>query len=114
MKRASLAFTALSIGAAACVVRHSAPAHREHDARFGYLAGDPRALDRQAACGRWSETVRPIDDRAGSHTSFPETDPDRACFTPITHAGRTVALGRTPPGCGAPSDAERDAMRALA
>jgi hypothetical protein len=114
MKRASVAFAALSIGAAACVVRYSAPAQRQHDARFGYFAGDARTLDRTRACGRWTDTVGQKDDHATSHTSFPEADPDRSCFTPVTHAGRSVVLGRVPPGCAVPADAERDAMRAVA
>src|SRR5580700_539204 len=103
MKRASVAFGALSIGAAACVVRYSAPAQRQHDARFGYFAGDAHTLDETAACRRWTDTVRKKDDHATSHTSFPEADPDRSCFTPITHAGRSVALGRVPPGCAVPA-----------
>jgi hypothetical protein len=114
MKRASVAFLVPLAGALACVVRYSAPTERAHDARFGFLAGDPRTLDVHAACTHWDDVVGPLDEHATSHTSFPEIDADRSCFTPITHAGRTVVVGRTPPGCAVPNDAERDAMRAVA
>lgn len=112
MKGASVVFVAL--GATACVVRDATPTHRTHDARFGYLAGDGHALARPDACRRWEDVVQRVDDHAGSHTSFPDADPDRACFTAVTHAGRSVLAGRTPPGCAAPSDAERRAMVSLA
>jgi hypothetical protein len=97
----------------ACVVRDAPPAARTHDARFGELAAHRAPVDLHAACGAWQKTVGAVDPYASSHVSFPETDPDRACYTPVTHAGRAIALGRTPPGCAAPSDAERLAMHAL-
>jgi DUF218 domain len=114
MKHASVAFVGALLGAAACVVRSSVPAHVGHDARFGFFAGDARTFDAHAACGRWDEAVSHVDDHAASHTSFPETDPGRSCFTPVIHAGRTVLFGRVPPACAVPNDAERDAMRAVA
>jgi hypothetical protein len=102
------------LGAAACVVRSSPPPFAAHDARFGYLAGTPGALDAKASCKDWRSTVGKADDRALSHTSFPDADPDRSCFTPVTHAGRSVSVGHAPPSCAVPDDAGRDAMRALA
>jgi hypothetical protein len=115
VKRATLACVALAFAAGACVVRYAAPPERSRDARFGLLAGGPAAtFDRRAACGRWSDVVGALDSQATTHASFPETDPDRACFTRVTHAGRTVVLGRVPPGCAVPSEPERTAMRTLA
>jgi hypothetical protein len=104
----------LILAASACVIRYAAPTQRAHDARFGFLANRPAVLDARAACENWNETLGALDSYATRHVSFPETDKDRACFTPVTHAGRSVAFGRTPPGCAVPGPSERDTMRTLA
>jgi hypothetical protein len=114
MKRASVAFATIALGASACVVRDSIPPRAARDARFGHFVGDASALADTATCGAWNRVIGSADGHASSHTSFPDADPDRSCFTPVTHAGRTVALGRTPPGCANPSPAARDAALALA
>jgi DUF218 domain len=100
--------------ASSCVIRDVPPTGRAHDARFGFLAAGAADFDRGAACGQWEKTLGSLDTYATSHVSFPETSPDAACFTRVTHAGRTVAPGRTPPDCAMPDASEREAMRALA
>jgi hypothetical protein len=110
----SFLFAMAPLGLLACVVRDTAPAELAHDARFGYFAGGPEKFDARAACGHWSEAAGASDRYATRHTSFPDADPDRACFTPVTHADRTVTVGRIPPGCLFPKPVEREAMRTLA
>jgi hypothetical protein len=109
-----LLFVLAALGAAACAVRDTPPLERTHDARFGFFGAAPARLDKHAACGLWSEAVSSLDHYAASHTSFPNIDPDRACFIPITHAGRKVAIGHVPPNCPVPKPHQRESMRALA
>jgi hypothetical protein len=114
LQRGGVALALATIAATACVIRERAPTERARDARFGFLRGDPTKLDRIRACGHWGETVGRADPNAMTHTSFPETDRQTSCFTPVTHSGSTVAPADSPPGCAAPSAVERAAMLALA
>jgi hypothetical protein len=98
----------------ACVIRDAPPREKAHDARFGFLKTPMTTLDPKVACGHWQATLGSLDGYAMSHTSFPETDPSRACFTPVTHAGRTTLVGPIPPDCHAPRATEREAIRGLA
>jgi hypothetical protein len=109
-----LLFALATLGIGACVVRDTPPSDHAHDARFGYLAVPARKLDTRATCGHWAEAVGPLDSSAMSHTSFPETDPDRACFTPVTHRGRNVTVGHVAPPCAFPKPHQKELLRTLA
>jgi hypothetical protein len=54
------------------------------------------------------------DEWAITHVSFPESDAQSACFTPVTHRGRNVTPGPAPRGCSYPDNAARVRLEALA
>ncbi len=98
----------------ACGAHYRPPAAHTHDARFGFLGGTGPAPSVAVACSRWSTSIGDRDPYALSHTSFPETDVQAACFTRVVHEGRATMVGRTPDGCAVPSPDERRSMLALA
>jgi DUF218 domain len=110
----ALAKTAAFVALLGCGYREPVPPSREHDARFGRLAGTAEAPTKKAMCGRWTSTVIERDSWATTHLSFPETNVQSACFTPITHAGRDVRVGSVPRGCNYPDAAARARLDALA
>ena len=99
---------------AACGVRESVPAFRANDARFGRLGGSGEIPAAGAMCGHWVSVVAARDPHAMSHVSFPETNVDAACFTPVTHLGRSVRADPPPRGCAFPDDVARAKIETLA
>ncbi len=124
MRRAALALTALiavaplASLAAGCGYREPVPAFTANDARFGRYAGgggDSRdAVSARAMCKHWMGDVVFHDEWAISHVSFPETNVQDACFTTVTHAGRSVSVGKAPRGCSYPEAGQRARLEALA
>ena len=97
-----------------CGYREPVPPLREHDARFGRLGGDAEPPTKRAMCRRWSSTIIDRDSWATTHLSFPETNVQAACFTPVAHSGRDVRVGAAPRGCSYPDGAARGRIAALA
>lgn len=97
-----------------CGWREPVPPLRARDARFGRLGGSGEAPPKSTMCRQWSSAVIERDGWAATHRSFPETNVRAACFTPVTHAGRDVRVGSTPPGCGYPDPPARARLIALA
>lgn len=97
----------------ACGYREPVPPLWAKDARFGRLGGSGEPPAKGTFCRQWS-SVMARDGHAARHTSFPETNVRAACFTPVTHAGRDVRVGVTPPGCAYPDQAARARLTALA
>src|SRR3954468_3057189 len=85
-----------------CGYREPVPPSREHDARFGRLGGTGEPLTKKAICRRWTSAVIGRDSWATTHLSFPETNVQDACFTPVVHTGRDVHVGNVPRGCNYP------------
>ncbi|HSO39455.1 MAG TPA: ElyC/SanA/YdcF family protein [Labilithrix sp.] len=112
---ALLAFLGGGIAALGCGYREAVPSFREHDARFGRLGGGSAAAPTKSAmCRSWSQTILARDSWASAHVSFPETNVQDACFTPVRHEGREVRVGAAPAGCAYPEDAGRARLVALA
>ena len=107
---ASLALSLLS----GCGVREPVPAFSANDARFGRLGGrdEPPTLKRM--CGNWMGTIVARDEWAVTHVSFPESNVQDACFTPVVHDGRAVSVGAAPRGCSYPDQAARVQLETLA
>lgn len=109
---------ALLIGAGValigCGYREPVPAYREHDARFGRLGGGGEVPPKEEMCRHWTSSVVARDGWATTHLSFPETNVQDACFTPVTHEGRTVHVGSAPRGCSYPDARARARLDALA
>jgi hypothetical protein len=84
------------------------------DARFGRLGGSGEPPAKGVMCRHWSTAVIARDRAAATHQSFPETNVNAACFTPVTHEGRDVRVGGAPPGCGYPDPPARRRLIALA
>ena len=97
-----------------CGIRESVPSFVRNDARFGRLGGSGDAPSQKRMCDQWTASVIARDEWALSHVSFPETDVQGSCFTPVTHDGRSVTVGVTPRGCGFPSSPARARLEALA
>jgi hypothetical protein len=107
-----------TLGLASCGLREPLPAFSADDARFGRLGhhhvfGQTDPPSKQAMCSDWSSVVA-RDEYAVTHVSFPESDVQTACFTPVTHDGRKVTVGPTPRGCDYPSPHARARLEALA
>src|SRR5690242_11057880 len=90
------------LGLASCGRRETVPPFVATDARFGRLAGSEEAPSRQAMCKRWTSAVVVRDEWAITHVSFPESDVQASCFTPVVHAGRNVTTPPPPRGCSYP------------
>jgi hypothetical protein len=92
------------VSLAACVgYREPVPLVKHgEDARFGLLGGSGEVPSVENLCTEWERTVGPRDERAITHTSFPETNPRDACFTPVVHDGRNVRVDAPPVDCGYP------------
>jgi hypothetical protein len=99
---------------AGCGYREPVPAFTANDARFGRLKGHADPPSKRAMCGSWLGSVVARDEWAITHVSFPESDVQSACFTPVTHQGRKVTLGPTPRGCSFPDQSTRARLEALA
>lgn len=96
-----------------CGHREGLPGFVANDARFGRLAGSEDAPSRENMCSRWSSVVA-RDEYAITHASFPESNVQDACFTPVTHRGRAVTTGAAPRGCTYPDQRSRARLEALA
>lgn len=104
----------VALTALGCGYREPVPAFREQDARFGRLAGAAAAPSKDRMCRSWSTAIGARDGWASAHVSFPETNVQDACFTPVHHEGRAVHAAAPPRGCGYPAPAQRAALGALA
>lgn len=97
-----------------CGYREPVPAFTANDARFGHMGGHGEPPSQETMCHHWTSAVVARDEHAITHASFPESDVQTACFTPVTHQGRDVTVGATPRGCGYPNEASRARLLALA
>lgn len=86
-----------------CGVRYTQPEHPVHDARFGYLA--ERGSISKNACFDWDGAITDRDPFAGSHVSYPESNPTASCFTRVLHQGELVSFDPIPSGCEFPGNA---------
>jgi hypothetical protein len=95
-------------------IREPVPPFRANDSRFGRLGGgdDPPTLKRM--CGHWMSAVVARDEWAITHVSFPESNVQDACFTPVAHDGRKVTVSSPPRGCRYPDRENRARLDALA
>ena len=98
-----LAFALFLLTLCACPYRANTPSFALEDARAGRFTSGP-SPSKAALCKHWS-SVNAGDEWAIVHTSFPETNPDGACFTPVTHRGRAVTFPPPPRGCAFPAEA---------
>ncbi len=112
--RALLAGVLAALSLSACGYREPVPASRAIDARFGRLGGAGDAPSKHAMCRRWTSTIIDRDSWAATHVSFPETNVQPACFTPVVHTGRDVSVGAAPRDCSYPDAAARVRLEALA
>ncbi|MDB4938340.1 MAG: hypothetical protein JWP87_5312 [Labilithrix sp.] len=90
------------------------PAFVANDARFGRLNGHREAPSKKAMCESWTWSVIARDEWAITHVSFPESNVQDACFTPVTHRGRSVSAPPPPRGCAFPDEHTRARLEALA
>lgn len=97
-----------------CGYREAVPPFREHDARFGRLGGGSDVPTKKSMCRLWTSSIIERDPWATTHLSFPETNVQDACFTPVAHTGRDVRVGSAPRGCGYPDAGARARLGALA
>ncbi len=97
-----------------CGMREPLPAFTANDARFGRLGGRGDAPSLATMCGSWHTSIVGRDEWAITHVSFPESNVQDACFTPVTHEGRKVSVGQPPRGCGFPAPSARARLEALA
>lgn len=109
-----MALVAIAAATIGCGIREPVPAFVANDARFGRLHGSEEAPSRQRVCSRWTSTVVTRDEYASTHVSFPETDVQASCFTPVKHQGRAVTVPAAPPGCAYPDRHARAKLEALA
>lgn len=115
MRRGALVLTfSLALSACGVGVHYAAPPKATRDARFGFLAGGGGPPELDAVCKKWSATLEKRDYYATSHISYPERDPQRACFTRVMHAGSKVTVGTPPEGCAFPTEPARANLAALA
>ncbi len=98
----------------ACGYREPVPAFTARDARFGRLDGSDEHPTKSEMCRQWTTAIVARDEHAISHSSFPESDVQSACFTPVTHAGRKVRVASPPRGCSYPTPAAPTTLEALA
>jgi hypothetical protein len=103
-----------AVSALGCGMREPVPAFTANDARFGRLAGRGEPPSLRAMCSSWTWSVLARDEWAFTHVSFPETNVQDACFTPVTHRRRQVSAGPAPRGCSYPDAAARTRLEALA
>jgi hypothetical protein len=101
-------------GGGGCGYREPVPAFTAHDARFGRLAGAAEAPSQRRMCEHWISSVVARDEHAISHVSFPDGNVQDACFTTVTHDGRSVHVGAVPRGCSYPEQGARARLLALA
>ena len=97
-----------------CGMREPLPAFTANDARFGRLGGRGEEPSLATMCGSWHTAIVGRDEWAITHVSFPESNVQDACFTPVTHEGRKVSAGQPPRGCGFPAPSARARLEALA
>ena len=97
-----------------CGHREPVPAFHAQDARFGRLGGQGEAPALSTMCRSWTSAVVARDEHAVTHVSFPESDVQNACFSPVTHRERSVTVGQPPRGCAYPDSPARARLRALA
>ena len=102
------------LGVLGCGMREPVPAFSADDARFGRLAGKGEPPSHARMCGSWLTSVVGRDEWTITHVSFPETNVQSACFTPVRHDGRTVSAGAPPRGCSFPAANGRARLEALA
>lgn len=113
MRRAPPLVATALVAVVACGHHEPLPAFRAVDARFGRLAGDGDGPSPQALCQSWGRVVD-RDPWAASHVSFPEADPQAACFTAVEHDGRRVHVAAPPRGCAFPDATARARLDTLA
>ena len=97
-----------------CGMHEPVPGFVANDARFGRLAGRGEPPSQRDMCKSWTWSVLARDEWAITHVSFPETNVQDACFTPVTHRGRDVSVGPTPRGCAYPDPDARARLEGLA
>lgn len=102
-RRTQVGLGILALFALGCGVREPVPPVYANDARFGRLGGSGEPPSKRAICEHWTTTVFARDEWATTHVSFPETNVEDACFTPVHHRGREVTVGPPPRGCAYPS-----------
>jgi hypothetical protein len=112
LRFALLAVACVSL--AACGFHQPVPVVRARDARFGRLGGDGERPTKAVMCREWRSEVGGRDGWATTHVSFPETNVQSACFSPVVHEGRAVRAGSAPRGCEFPGAAARPRLLALA
>lgn len=112
LSRAALVIAVAAL--AGCGMRAPVPEFTANDARFGRLGGHGDPPSQKEMCGHWTTSVVARDAYALEHISFPETNMQDACFTPVTHTARNVTVDPTPRGCGYPSARVRARLAALA
>lgn len=107
-------FLLLTSVLAGCGVREPVPVVYANDARFGRLAGSGEPPSKKSICEHWTTTIFMRDEWAITHVSFPETNVQDACFTPVHHRGREVTFDPAPRGCAFPTAESPPKLEGLA
>jgi hypothetical protein len=97
LRRWSLGPAALAL--AGCAVHAPLPASPPGDASGGHA---PPGFDTALACTDWKKAAGSQGSAALRHDSFPELDPRRSCFVPVSYGPGGPAPGPLPEGCGYP------------
>lgn len=107
----------VALALAGCFSRTPLPAPEDDappEALFGRCAA---GIDREQACGDWSEAVAGCEGDAASHTSLPQLAPE-GCYVPVHYEARDAVptVGPVAEGCGYPAAGtkailEREARR---
>src|SRR4051794_32121614 len=97
-----------------CGYREPVPAFHADDARFGWLRGNDEPPTKNEMCRHWTSAILERDEWAVTHVSFPESNAQDACFTPVVHSGREVHVASPPRGCGYPDFTTSQRLEVLA
>lgn len=115
MRRTALLVLSCALSLAmGCGYRQPVPSVYANDARFGRWAGSGEPPSKKSICEHWTTTVFARDEWAITHVSFPETNVQDACFTPVHHEGRDVTVSAPPRGCAFPTRDTPAKVEALA